>query len=438
MEGVFLRAFNNSIAATWLVLAVLIIRGVWKKAPKNIRCVLWGLVGLRLCLPVRLQSPFSLIPSAQTVSPNIVYARQPAIDSGIAAVNRVVNPVLIQSFAPAPHASANPLQIWLFIAAWVWMIGLGLMLLYGAVSYLLLYIKMASSVPLRDNIRLSEKIGSPFLMGFVRPRLYLPTGLEEEVRELAIAHEWAHVDRRDHVCRPFGFALLAVYWFNPLLWLSFVLFCRDMELACDERVLKKLGIEKKKEYSRALLQCSAPRRTVAACPVAFGESDIKRRIENILRYKAPRRRVLAVAAVLCAVLALGFLTDPAGLRLDMEADPVVAARSMDLRLSAPDERTYNAAQLDELNARLRLLKDCRESGIYADWTREYFITAETRSGETITITGYSTNQELMDIQYRGKRYVVEDRDFCSYVNLFCVGADRTEATKEAYAQAKGE
>ena len=310
MESVFLKVLNNSMAATFLVLAVLIVRALFKKAPKSIRCALWGLVGLRLCLPVSIPSPFSLIPSSQTVNPSIVYAQRPAIDSGIEVVNRAINPLLTQAFAPVPHASANPLQVWLFIAAWVWVVGVGLMLLYGAVSYLLLMLRMAPSVPLRDNIRLSDRIATPFMMGIVRPRLYLPMGLEEGVMELAIAHEWAHVERLDHVTRPLGFLLLAVYWFNPLLWLSFVLFCRDMELACDEKVLQSLGPEKKKAYSRALLACSAPRRSLAACPLAFGETQVKGRIENILSYKAPPRWALIAAAGLCAVLALGFLTDP--------------------------------------------------------------------------------------------------------------------------------
>ena len=324
MEYGFLKVLNNSISVSWLALAVLLVRPLLKKTPKKSRCVLWALVGLRLCLPVSIRSAFSLIPSAQTVSQDIGYAAQPVIDSGIEAVNRALNPVISQAFAPTPFASANPLQIWLFIAAWVWLIGLTGMLLYAAVSYGLLRLRVAQSVPLRDNIRLSEKISTPFMMGVVRPRLYLPIGLEEEVMELAIAHEWAHVERRDHVFRPLGFILLAVYWFNPLLWLSYMLFCRDMELACDERVLQNLGPERKKDYSRALLACSAPRRTLAVCPLAFGESGVKGRIESILHYKAPPRWALIAAAALCIALALGFLTDPAAPDPETVYAPVLA------------------------------------------------------------------------------------------------------------------
>lgn len=429
MENVFLTLLNNSISASWLALTVLLLRPLLKKMPKSTRCALWLLVGLRLCLPIRVESVLSLIPSAQTVSPSIVYARQPAIDSGIEAVNRVVNPVITETFAPTPAASANPLQVWLFIAAWVWLIGFGLMLLYCAVSTLLLRRRVARSFPLREgaNIRLCERVASPFVLGIIRPEIYLPTGLEEQVMELAIAHEQAHIRRGDHVFRLLGFLLLSVYWFNPLLWLGFILLCRDMELACDERVLQTLGPEKKKDYSRALLICSAPRHAFAACPVAFGETGVKERIKSILKYKAPTRWALTAAVVLVSAVALCFLTNPPGLRLDTQADPVVSARSMDLRLSAPDEREYNTAQLDELNSRLRLLDNCRESRVYEGWNRAYFISAETRSGETVTITGYSVNEELIDIQVRGKRYVVEDPDFCRYVNRFCIGADRAEA-----------
>lgn len=426
MERAFLDVFNNSVAVSWLVLAVLLARLALKKAPKSARCALWALVGLRLCLPVRLKSVFSLIPSARTLSPSIALAARPRIDSGLAAVDRLINPAVARSFAPEPWASANPLQIWLYIAAWVWLIGLGLLLLYAAVSYLRLYLRMAPSLPLRDNIRLSERAETPFLMGFIRPRIYLPLGLSEEQRELAVTHEWAHVERRDHVLRPLAFLLVSVYWFNPLLWLSFVLLCRDIEFACDERVLKKLGLEKKKAYSRALLACSTRRRGALACPVAFGEKGVEGRIRNILAYRKPPRRLSLTAAVLCVLLALCFLTDPPGLRLDTAADPVVAAQARDLRLDSDRPREYRAAELEELNSRLGQLGSCPESGIFEGSTRIFAVDAETESGKSLRISGYGAGG---DILYRDRRYAIEDEGFLTYLARFCQREDTTPATK---------
>ena len=315
MERVFLAVFNNGVSASFLVLAVLLLRLLLKRAPKSARCALWAVVGLRLALPFRLRSGLSLVPSARTVSPDIVYAARPAIDSGISAVDRAVNPALGASLAATPQASANPMQIVLFIAAWVWLIGVVLLLVSCLVSALLLRHRLAQSVPLRENIRLCERVASPFVLGVLKPGIYLPVGMEEPVMALAIAHEQAHISRGDHAFKLLGYLLLAVYWFNPLLWLGYVLLCRDMELACDERVLKSLGPEMKKDYSRALLACSAPQRLISACPVAFGENDVNGRIRSILSYKKPPLWIGIAAACVCAALAVCFLTDP------VERDP---------------------------------------------------------------------------------------------------------------------
>ncbi len=424
MERAFLDVFNNSVAVSWLVLAVLLARLLLRKAPKSARCALWTLVGLRLCLPVRFRSVFSLVPSAYTLNPGIALAARPRIDSGLPAVDRLINPAVARSFTPEPWASANPLQIWLYIAAWVWLTGLGLLLLYAAVSYLRLYLRMAPSLPLRDNIRLSERAETPFLMGFVRPRIYLPLGLDEEDRELAVTHEWAHVERRDHVLRPLAFLLVSVYWFNPLLWLSFALLCRDIELACDERVLKKLGPEQKKAYSRALLACSTSRRGALACPVAFGEKGVEGRIKSILTYRKPPVWLSLLAAALCVLLALCFLTDPPGLRLDTAADPVVAAQARDLRLDTDQPREYRQAELDELNSRLAHLSSSTESGIFEGSTRLFSIDAEMESGESLRISGYRAGG---DILYKNRRYAIEDGEFLTYLARFCQREDTSPA-----------
>ena len=431
MERLFIKLLNNSISAGWLVLAVLLARLLLKKAPKNIRCALWGLVGLRLVLPMRLQSVLSLVPSAVTVSENIMLDPSPTVNSGISALDKAVNPVVAASFTPEPWASANPVQILIFAASVVWLAGLAALLLYSAVSWLRLRRRVAESVPLRDNIRLCHQVDSPFVLGMIKPRIYLPFGMDEGSMELVIAHEQAHIRRRDNLTKPLAFLLLAVYWFNPLMWISYILLCRDMELACDERVLReKSGI--RKEYASALLMCSVPHRTAAVCPVAFGEVSVKQRIKSILNDKKPALWLTAAAAVLIVVLAVCFLTDPAGLRFDTKANPVVSAESVDLRLSEPFIRQMNEMQLEELmSARLSRLKKTVKSKEYEGMTPLYFISAAFQDGSSAKISGYSANDEnMLDIQYKGSRYVVEDQDFADYVNRFCIGGDMAEAEKE--------
>ena len=431
MESLFIKLLNNSISAGWLVLAVLLARLLLKKGPKNLRCALWALVGLRLALPVRLQSVFSLVPSAVTVSEKIMLDPTPAINSGISVLDKAVNPVVAASFTPEPWVSANPLQILIFAASAVWLAGLAALLLYSAVSWLRLRHRVAESVPLRDNIRLCHQVDSPFVLGMIKPRIYLPFGMDEGSMGLVIAHEQAHIRRRDNLTKPLAFLLLAVYWFNPLMWLAYVLLCRDMEFACDERVLREQnGI--RKAYASALLSCSVPHHHAAVCPVAFGELGVKQRIKTVLKYKKPALWLTAAAVVLIVVLALAFLTDPAGLRFDTKENPVLSAESVDLRQSEPFIRKMNNDQLEELmSARLSRLGKTAKSNEYEGMTPIYFISVVFQDGSSAKISGYSANDEnMLDIQYKGSRYVVENQDFAGYVNRFCIGGDMAEADAE--------
>ena len=311
MSGIFLKLLNLSISASWLVLVVLALRLVLKRAPKWVNVLLWGMVALRLMLPFSIESALSLIPSAETLSPEVVrFDPAPTITSGVEFIDNAVNPSLSESFAAAPLASVNPLYVWTYLAGWVWLIGLAAMLLYALVSYLRLRRRVSASIPLWENIYVCDEVPSPFILGIVRPRIYLPSALDEAQRGSVLSHERAHLARRDHWWKPLGFALLAVYWFNPLLWLAYTLLCRDIELACDERVLRGMDAGQVKDYSSALLACSVPRRMLAACPLAFGEVGVGARVKNALRYKKPAFWVVAVSVVVCAVVAVCFLTNP--------------------------------------------------------------------------------------------------------------------------------
>ena len=310
MNEFFLKIVNMSISASWLVLAVLILRLVLKKAPKWMNVLLWGIVAVRLMLPFSLESVFSLIPSGETVPMEIMLSPAPTIHTGIESVNTVVNPILSESLAPAAGASMNPLQFWIPMLSLIWATGAAVMLILVVVSYLRLRRKVVTAVLLRENIYQSEAVLSPFVLGIVKPKIYLPFVIDAQHMEPVIAHEQAHILRRDHWWKPLGFLLLTVHWFNPLLWLAYALLCRDIEFACDEKVIGALDEAQRADYSEALLSCCVSRRAVTACPVAFGETGVKGRIKSVLSYKKPALWLIIAALVLCGGLCLCFLTDP--------------------------------------------------------------------------------------------------------------------------------
>lgn len=384
MSGIFLKLLNLSISASWLVLVVLALRLVLKRAPKWVNVLLWGMVALRLMLPFSIESALSLIPSAETVSPEVVqFDPAPTITSGVTIIDNAVNPSLSESFAAAPLASVNPLYVWTYLAGWVWLIGLAAMLLYALVSYLRLRRRVSASIPLRENIYVCDEVPSPFILGIVRPRIYLPSALDEAQRGSVLSHERAHLARRDHWWKPLGFALLAVYWFNPLLWLAYTLLCRDIELACDERVLRGMDAGQVKAYSSALLACSVPRRMLAACPLAFGEVGVGARVKNALRYKKPAFWVVAASVAMCVVVAVCFLTNP---RTDTDAaglvgfhrEQVTYADVTDESGAQPSSVQLTAEETDAVYALLDTLQYKRlgaASAMQDCYARLYFISA---------------------------------------------------------------
>ena len=311
MNELFLKIINMSISASWLILAVLILRLVLKKAPKWVNVLLWGIVAVRLICPLSFESALSLIPSSETIPLDIEMAAKPTIDSGVPAINSVVNPVL-SSFAPPQHVltSANPLQIWIPILNIIWLIGVGALLLYTAVSYWRLCRKVDTAVRYKGNIFQSENVSSPFVLGIIKPRIYLPFNMNGQDLEHVVAHEQAHIRRKDHWWKPLGFLLLTIHWFNPLMWLAYVLLCRDIELACDEKVIKELGNEQRADYMQALVACSVNRSMIAACPLAFGEVGVKERVKSVMNYKKPAFWVIIIAVIICVGVAACFLTNP--------------------------------------------------------------------------------------------------------------------------------
>ena len=310
MNELFLKIINMSISASWLVLAVLILRFVLKKAPKWINVLLWGIVAIRLICPFSFESTLSIIPSAETIPLNIGMDTTPTINSGISAINNAVNPIISQSNTPMAGASVNLLQITIGIYEYIWIFGMIALALYTAISYWRLCRKVDTAVRYKDNIFQSENVSFPFVLGIIKPRIYLPFKMNGQYLEHVVAHEQAHICRKDHWWKPLGFLLLMIHWFNPLMWLAYVLLCRDIELACDEKVIKELGNEQRGDYTQALVACSINRRMIAACPLAFGEVSVKERVKSVMNYKKPAFWVIIISVIVCVGVAVCFLTNP--------------------------------------------------------------------------------------------------------------------------------
>lgn len=286
LEELFLNLVNLSITASYLAAAVLVLRLILGRSPRWMICLLWGMVALRLVCPISIESTFSLIPSPQPLPGELLYTASQEIPDDI--------------------------QTWFCFLSRIWASGTILMLFYGLISYILLYRRVMEATKLRGNIRQSESIDSPFVLGFFCPRIYVPYKIEEADLEYVLAHEQAHIRRGDHWWKPLGFVLLAVYWFHPLLWAAYMMFCRDIETACDEKVIRGMEKEGRQAYSRALLHCGVRRRSIAACPLAFGEIGVKERIKAVMDYRKPRFWVILLTFAAIGAAAVCLLTNPVG------------------------------------------------------------------------------------------------------------------------------
>lgn len=307
-DRIFSAILNRAVAATLLILAVCVYRALSPKAPKWTRLFLWALAGLRLCLPFSIQSAWSLVPSEKILDYETAqYAAKPEITSGIAALNQAVNPAFGESFAATPAASVNPLQVWMHLAGVVWAIGVLALLLAALVSVWKLRRRVQASIELTKGVRLCDAIDTPFLLGLFRPTVYLPSQLSQQERDVVLAHEAAHKTHGDCIWKLLGYGILCVYWFYPPVWLGYALFCRDLELACDERAVKRLSLEGKKRYASVLLSCSVPRGSFPVCPLAFGEVGVKERVKRVLE-KKPAKALIALALAVCLVIGVCFLT----------------------------------------------------------------------------------------------------------------------------------
>lgn len=363
MDDVFLKLVNLSISASWLILAVLVLRVVLKKAPKWVMPLLWGVVALRLVCLFSIESALSLIPSAETIPSEIVTETREPVLYEQATLDIVTNPTLPSATEVPVGVSRQQAQVDFNIYSVLWLAGMAALLVHALVSAGKLKRKLATAILLRDNIYESEFVDSPFVFGVVKPNIYLPMHMDEGTAAYVIAHEHAHLARRDHWWKVLGYLVLALHWFNPLVWVAYILFCRDIELACDEKVVKGLDGAARADYSQALLSCAAPKRAVAACPLAFGEGNIKTRVKSALHYKKPAFWVAAAAVLAVVIVAVCFLTNPRSERGSLVwAQKLNAADVASIELYVPAEgeaRQYKKLDTEEMAQAVELINSSR-------------------------------------------------------------------------------
>lgn len=363
MDDVFLKLVNLSISASWLILAVLVLRVVLKKAPKWVMPLLWGVVALRLVCLFSIESALSLIPSAETIPSEIVTETREPVLYEQATLDIVTNPTLPSAAEVPVGVSRQQAQVDFNIYSVLWLVGMAALLVHALVSAGKLKRKLATAILLRDNIYESEFVDSPFVFGVVKPNIYLPMHMDEGTAAYVIAHEHAHLARRDHWWKVLGYLVLALHWFNPLVWVAYILFCRDIELACDEKVVKGLDGAARPDYSQALLSCAAPKRAVAACPLAFGEGNIKTRVKSALHYKKPAFWVAAAAVLAVVIVAVCFLTNPKSERGSLVwAQKLNAADVASIELYVPAEgkaRQYKKLGTEEMAQAVELINSSR-------------------------------------------------------------------------------
>lgn len=315
MGDIFLKLLNMSITAGWLILAVLCIRLIFRKMPKWVNCLLWGVAAIRLICPFSVESPFSILPGTEPIRSSTVVEGEvqnyiPSIDSRLSIVENTINPMLTETFAYNESESIAPLQVVTHAAGVVWGCGMILLIICAMGSVIKLHKLVREAVCVKDHIYICDAVKSPFILGVVRPRIYLPSALREEEMNYIIAHELAHLKRKDHWWKALGYLLLCIYWFNPLCWAAYAMLCKDIELACDEKAARDMTFQEKKEYSKTLLSCAGQRSLIMVCPLAFGEVGVKERVKSVLNYKKPALWIMIAAAAVVVILVICFLTNP--------------------------------------------------------------------------------------------------------------------------------
>ena len=353
MGDIFLKLLNMSITAGWLILAVLCIRLLFRKIPKWVNCLLWGVVAIRLICPFSIESPFSILPSTEPIKSSTVVEGEiqnfiPSIDSRLTIVKNTINPMLTETFAYNESDSVAPLQAVTYAAGLIWCCGMVLLIICALGSAVKLYKLVREAVCVRDNIYICDAVKSPFILGIFRPRVYLSSALRESEMDYILAHESAHLKRKDHWWKALGYLLLCIYWFNPLCWMAYSLLCKDIELACDEKAAKNMTFHEKKEYAKVLLSCAGQRSLVMVCPLAFGEVGVKERVKSVLNYKKPTVWIMMATAAVFVILAVCFLTNPTKGDVELQ-NPIDENKDVYESVNSPSTEQMPSEEMQEEN-----------------------------------------------------------------------------------------
>ena len=353
MGAVFLKVLNMSITAGWFILAVLCIRLLFRKIPKWMNCLLWGVVAIRLICPFSIESPFSILSSTEPIKSSAVVEGEvrndiPSIDSRLTIVQNTINPMLTETFAYNESDSVAPLQVVTFAAGLVWCCGMVLLIICAMGSVVKLHKLVNEAVCVRENIYICDAVKSPFILGIFRPRIYFSSALREREMDYILAHESAHLKRKDHWWKALGYLLLCIHWFNPLCWVAYSLLCKDIELACDEKAAKNMIFHEKKEYAKVLLSCAGQRSLVMVCPLAFGEVGVKERVKSVLNYKKPTVWIMMATAAVFVILAVCFLTNPTKGDVELQ-NPIDENKDVYESVNSPSTEQMPSEEMQEEN-----------------------------------------------------------------------------------------
>ena len=353
MGDIFLKLLNMSITAGWLILAVLCIRLLFRKIPKWVNCLLWGVVAIRLICPFSIESPFSILPSTEPIKSSTVVEGEvqnyiPSIDSRLTIVKNTINPMLTETFAYNESDSVAPLQAVTYAAGLIWCCGMVLLIICALGSAVKLHKLVREAVCVRDNIYICDAVKSPFILGIFRPRVYLSSALCVREKDYILAHESAHLKRKDHWWKALGYLLLCIHWFNPLCWVAYSLLCKDIELACDEKAAKNMTFHEKKEYAKVLLSCAGQRSLVMVCPLAFGEVGVKERVKSVLNYKKPTVWIMMATAAVFVILAVCFLTNPTKGDVELQ-NPIDENKDVYESVNSPSTEQMPSEEMQEEN-----------------------------------------------------------------------------------------
>ncbi len=353
MGAVFLKVLNMSITAGWFILAVLCIRLLFRKIPKWMNCLLWGVVAIRLICPFSIESPFSILSSTEPIKSSAVVEGEvrndiPSIDSRLTIVQNTINPMLTETFAYNESDSVAPLQVVTFAAGLVWCCGMVLLIICAMGSVVKLHKLVNEAVCVRENIYICDAVKSPFILGIFRPRIYFSSALREREMDYILAHESAHLKRKDHWWKALGYLLLCIHWFNPLCWVAYSLLCKDIELACDEKAAKNMTFHEKKEYAKVLLSCAGQRSLVMVCPLAFGEVGVKERVKSVLNYKKPTVWIMMATAAVFVILAVCFLTNPTKGDVELQ-NPIDENKDVYESVNSPSTEQMPSEEMQEEN-----------------------------------------------------------------------------------------